>query len=106
MEAVGKASGNDAGYGGTLGAVLYRAGRPAEAVPRLNAAAKQQGEGAAEVWLFLALAHSTLAQRDEARKWLERAKVWFKQNETAGTWTERLERRLLLGEAEALLQRP
>jgi tetratricopeptide (TPR) repeat protein len=59
---------------GTLGALLYRAGRYDEAVKQLSEAARLQGEGG-DGWscLFLALAHHRLKHDDEARRWLARA---------------------------------
>jgi WD40 repeat protein len=49
------------GYTNTLGAVLYRAGRYADAVKRLDEAVKLHGKGGtAGDWVFLALAHHRL----------------------------------------------
>src|SRR5262249_26996634 len=52
-----------------LGAVLYRAGRFREAVERLGAAVRA-GDGCAEDWAFLAMAHARLGEEAEARQYL------------------------------------
>ncbi len=57
----------------TLGALLYRAGRFADAVRQLERAVDAQGAGGtAYDALFLAMAHRRLGHGEEARRWLRR----------------------------------
>jgi WD40 repeat protein/tetratricopeptide (TPR) repeat protein len=57
----------------TEGGVLYRAGRYREAVERLTEAVAAEGHGGTvEDWIFLALAHDRLGERDRAREWWAR----------------------------------
>ena len=57
----------------TLGAALYRAGRFAEAVRRLDEGIqKRNGESIWADWVFLAMAHHRLGHHDKARRWLDR----------------------------------
>ena len=95
-----------------LGAVLYRAGRPEEAIQRFNAvvdAWEQSGEmptgtSPAYTWFFLAMAHHQLGHGDDARWWLDQAVEWAEQ-ELAGepAWNRRLTLQMLRREAEALI---
>jgi WD40 repeat protein len=92
-------------YLNTLGAALYRAGRFAEAVRRLEEAIQAQGKGGmVEDWLFLALAHQRLGHTSDARQWLDKA--IRARGDAAGpvAWAVRLERQFLRAEAEALCQ--
>jgi WD40 repeat protein/tetratricopeptide (TPR) repeat protein len=87
----------------TLGAVLYRAGRPKQAVARLlEAIAESEGEGTWHDWLFLALAHHALGNADEARRWLTKADTRNVPSATAFSW-ESVELELLLREAQKLI---
>ncbi len=84
------------------------------AIEKLDDAVKSQGQGGtAWDWLFLAMAHHRLCHADEARKYLAKAGKWIdqaeKKRETSETavwfpWDQRLELRLLRGEAEELLK--
>src|SRR5262249_55980155 len=67
----------------TLGAALYRAGRYADAVRRLEEAAKLRGAGGGEgTHLFLAMAHARLGHAEEARRWSQRAGAgWERRRE-------------------------
>jgi hypothetical protein len=95
----------DADVLNTLGALLYRAGRPEEAVARLNEAiAKRNRVGTVHDWLFLALAYQRLGHESEAHAWLEKAIQHLEQAAPA-VWNERLELTLLRREAEAALSR-
>jgi WD40 repeat protein/serine/threonine protein kinase/tetratricopeptide (TPR) repeat protein len=88
----------------TLGAALYRAGRHAEAVKRLEEAVKVQGKGGtAWDWLFLAMAHHRLGHAKEAREWLARARP--QEADRRLSWDQRLELQLLRREAEELLKK-
>jgi WD40 repeat protein/tetratricopeptide (TPR) repeat protein len=96
-------------YAGTLGAILYRAGRYEDATRQLGratalyeewrAAYRQAVEGPAAAqdaadptrggtafdWLFLAMAHHRLGHADEARRWLDRAARWMQDRQTGGS---------------------
>ncbi|QDV36435.1 WD domain, G-beta repeat [Tautonia plasticadhaerens] len=83
------------------GAAMYRAGRHAEAVDRLEEGIAARG-GNIQPWddAFLALAHQTLGHRDEAMHHLDRlADVAPRQN-----FWEALEYRLLRREAESVIR--
>jgi serine/threonine-protein kinase len=62
-----------------LAALHYRAGRFEQAVDRLNESLRAEGRPGTAVlaWLWLALAHQRLGEREEARRWLERAVKWL-----------------------------
>jgi WD40 repeat protein/tRNA A-37 threonylcarbamoyl transferase component Bud32 len=65
---------NDGGVLNTLGAALLRAGRPAEAIPRLEESLRKLGpRDIAHNELLLAMAHHQLGHPDEARRWLQEA---------------------------------
>jgi tetratricopeptide (TPR) repeat protein len=86
----------------TLGAALYRAGRFAEAVRRLEEGIqKRKGESSEADWVFLAMAHQRLGHHDEARRWLDRFRD-RRPRRTPTFWGE-LEIRLLRAEAEAVV---
>jgi Flp pilus assembly protein TadD len=101
----------------TLGAALYRAGRFAEAINRLERAAVPPGKDAtkpatyspAYAWFFLAMAHQRLGHAEEGRRWLGKAIKHVEQetqdpsNQAGQTWNRRLTLQLLRREAEALL---
>ena len=95
-----------------LAAVLYRAGRFAEALEQLTAANDvPAGASTSPAYrsYFQAMTHHQLAQPDEASRWLERATQESRQeleNVTAPpTWNRRLTLKLLGAEATALLVR-
>jgi tetratricopeptide (TPR) repeat protein len=82
----------------TWGAVLYRAGRCAEAVDRLSEAVAVHGEGGAvEDWLLLALAYQRLGQAEQARKWRDKAASALGAGDGPFSW-DRAEQELLLRE--------
>jgi tetratricopeptide (TPR) repeat protein len=92
----------DAAALNTLGAALYRAGRFAEAVRRLDGGIrKNRGQNIEAEWVFLAMAHHRLGHRNEARRWLG-----FRDRRPrlapSAFWGE-LEIRLLRAEAEAVV---
>jgi tetratricopeptide (TPR) repeat protein len=99
-----------------LGATLYRAGRFAEAIKRLNEAnaAVERGEGGnpgispAYTWFFLAMANYRLGQAEEARQWLDKAVKQMEQDtQNKDTfWNRRLTLHLFHREAEDLLHGP
>jgi WD40 repeat protein/serine/threonine protein kinase/tetratricopeptide (TPR) repeat protein len=92
------------------GAALYRAGRYAKAVRRLEASIAAQGRGGTPLdWLFLAMAHQRLGHAAEAKAWLDKG-VRGVERDGPGSggvapmpWGDRLARDLLRREAEALL---
>jgi tetratricopeptide (TPR) repeat protein len=87
----------------TLGAALHRAGRPAEAIGRLEEAIRTRGEaGSPRDWAFLSLAHHRLGHGAEARRWLDRLREYRPSEDLARFWDE-LEIRLLRSEAEAVI---
>jgi tetratricopeptide (TPR) repeat protein len=100
-------------YFNTLGAALYRAGRFADAVRRIEEGIKIQGKGGVpQDWLFLAMAHHRLGHAAQARKWLDQAVRAIepadpkKQASGAGPgWGERVEIQLLRREAQTLIDR-
>ena len=87
----------------TLGAALYRAGRFAEAVRRLEEGIQQsKGVSREADWVFLAMAHHRLGHHDEARRWLDRFRDRRPRLAPSAFWGE-LEIRLLRAEAEAVV---
>ena len=109
----------------TLGAELYRAGRYAEAIEKLEhgerrsekiaATSPQSASGRASPvdtlgWPFLAMAHLHLGHNEEARRWLNRfrdykpdANVAANRTHNLEVFWEDLENRLLRSEAEAVI---
>jgi WD40 repeat protein/tetratricopeptide (TPR) repeat protein len=86
-----------------LGAALYRAGRFAEAVRRLEEGVQKRNGVSSEVdWVFLAMARHRLGHHDEARRWLERFRDRGPNLGPSAFWDE-LVIRLLRAEAEAVV---
>ncbi len=95
-----------------LGAVLYRAGRFAEAAEQLEKGLQKKYENP-QALFFLAMAHYRLGHRDQARQALEKA-IQLLPREPVGQmrangdapihWFIRLQQEWLRHEAEALLQ--
>jgi Flp pilus assembly protein TadD len=84
----------------TLGAALYRAGRFAEAVRRLDEGIqKRKGQILSEDLVFLAMAHHRLGHHDEARRWLDQ----FGRTNTLAPDSSNLEIWLLRAEAESVV---
>src|SRR5262249_15457185 len=101
------------------GALHYRAGRFAQAVPLFQQSLKANGgkPGRSVVtWLWLALANQRLGKADEARRWLDRAaqRLDLHKDGLPARGEEKLgldlhnwlEAHLLLREAQALLKAP
>ena len=87
----------------TLGAALYRAGRFAEAVGRLDEGIqKRNGVSIREDWVFMAMAHYRLGHHDEARRWLDQFRDRSPDLDSSAFWAE-LEVRLLRTEAETVV---
>jgi tetratricopeptide (TPR) repeat protein len=95
-------------YGTTTGAALYRAGRFAEAVVRLNeaGAARPTLSSLAYTWFFLAMTHERLGHAGEAGQWLAKAIKCMEQEtrDNNPAWNRRLTLQLLRREAEALIK--
>jgi tetratricopeptide (TPR) repeat protein len=102
----------------TLGAILYRAGCFPEAVEHLGAADRLMAENdkkawswPAELWYFLALAHQSSGNGDEAKAWLRKAAASTDQvlaepdgdTGAAVPWNRRLILKRLRAEAAELL---
>jgi tetratricopeptide (TPR) repeat protein len=102
------------------GALLFRAGRLAEAKKALHEARRWHPEGGdGFLFVFLAMTHARLKEPAEARQWLERAGAhmdwrrsrWHDMPEVfpdlmdMGPWWDWMELYLLRREAEALLAR-
>jgi WD40 repeat protein len=109
-QAVAAARAQDSHVLNTLGAALYRAGRPADAIKKLEEGIRlTKTEGGTEDWLFLAMSHQRLGHVPEAKKWLTKAKQWIDQSKEENPdivtwppfWARRLELQLLQAEAEA-----
>jgi Flp pilus assembly protein TadD len=73
-EKAAAANATDPGYQATLGGILYRAGRPVEAITRLKQAV-EMGNNDRSTWALLALAHHAAGHSDEARACLLKARA-------------------------------
>jgi tetratricopeptide (TPR) repeat protein len=64
------------------GALLYRAGRFAQAVPLFEQSLQAGPQPGLAVlnWLWLALAQQRLGKAEEARRWLAKAQDWLDQH--------------------------
>ncbi len=96
-------TGNSAYGFNRLGAALYRAGRFQDAIVRLEEAIRnRQGDSRPEDWVFLAMAYHHLGHRDEARRFLERLRVYKPSVEPNMFWDE-VENSILRTEAESVI---
>src|SRR5262249_49793945 len=57
----------------TLGAAHYRAGNPESALAALKKSMELRKGGDSFDWFFLAMAHGRLGNKEDARKWYDRA---------------------------------
>jgi tetratricopeptide (TPR) repeat protein len=103
-----------------LGAAQYRSGKSSQAVKVLAKAIESRSEPATMAWIFLAMAHHELGNKEEARQWLDKAKArWSKEakdnpagdgpgglNKNRAPWNELLVVELTMREAEELLKNP
>ena len=64
----------------TLGVAQYRAGQWQAAIESLEKAVALREGGDAFNWYFLAMAHWQLGNKDEARKWYDKAVEWMDKN--------------------------
>jgi tetratricopeptide (TPR) repeat protein len=67
-------------YWNTLGVAHYRNGDAKAAVAALETSMRLRSGGDSFDWFFLAMAHSRLGDRDQARMWLHRAAQWMDQH--------------------------
>jgi tetratricopeptide (TPR) repeat protein/tRNA A-37 threonylcarbamoyl transferase component Bud32 len=67
-------------YWNTLGAAHYRCGEHKAAIEALHKSMELRQGGDPFDWLFLAMAHHKLGDRDEARKWYDRSVQWLEKN--------------------------
>jgi tetratricopeptide (TPR) repeat protein len=67
-------------YWKTLGAAHYRAGEWKAALTALHESMELRDGGDAFDWLFLAMANWQLGQKEEARKWFDKAAEWMDMN--------------------------
>jgi tetratricopeptide (TPR) repeat protein len=65
----------------TLGAAQYRAGDWSAAVGALEKSMELRKGGNSFDWFFLAMAHWQLGNKDEARKWYDKAVQWTDKNQ-------------------------
>jgi WD40 repeat protein/tetratricopeptide (TPR) repeat protein len=92
---------------GTLGAILYRAGRTQDALVHGNAAVAERRRWSAkrELW-FLGMSHHRLGHDVDARRCLMEASrpiVTSVDQERHSFWSDRLEDQILRSEAEAVI---
>jgi WD40 repeat protein/Tfp pilus assembly protein PilF len=113
QEKITRAAPRNYALANTLGAALYRAGRLQEAVKQFEVAVRLHGRGGFPGdWLFLAMAHHRLGNK-EGKEWLERSVKWMDQfiptvprSGRRQPWGAVLELRLLRQEAEKVLKAP
>jgi tetratricopeptide (TPR) repeat protein len=67
-------------YWNTLGVARYRAGAWQSAIDALEKSAELRSGGDAWDWLFLAMAHWQVGEKQEARKWYDEAVSWMEEN--------------------------
>lgn len=86
----------------TLGAALLRAGKPKDAITPLLKAIEIRGEPFPLAWLFLAIAYQKADMKDDARKWLDKAKAHMSTPKFYDDldWMEKLKLKMLTEEAE------
>jgi tetratricopeptide (TPR) repeat protein len=65
----------------TLGAAQYRAGGYKDAIAALERSMAERQGGNSFDWFFVAMANWQLGNKDEARKWYERAVDWMEKNQ-------------------------
>jgi tetratricopeptide (TPR) repeat protein len=70
----------------TLGAAQYRAGKWTDSAAALTKSMELRKGGDASVWLFMAMTQWRLGDKDEARKWYEKAVQWLDANAKDLPW--------------------
>src|SRR5262249_32471126 len=71
---------NERNYWNTLGVAHYRAGNWTDAVAALERAMELDGGGHGCDWVFLAMSHWQLGDKDAARKWYDQAVEGMEKN--------------------------
>jgi serine/threonine protein kinase len=71
------------GYWNTLGVAQFRADNFSEAVQALNKSIELTDGGSGHDFCFLAMAHWQLGEKEEARRWYDKAIEWMGQNAAA-----------------------
>jgi tetratricopeptide (TPR) repeat protein len=67
-------------YWFTLGLAQYRAGQPRDAIASLHKSMDLFSGGDSRHWFLLGMAHWQIGDKDEARKWYDRAVKWLEKN--------------------------
>ena len=76
-----KATPTAGNYWITLGIAHYRAGPWSDALVAFQQAAKLRNGGDGLDWLFLAMAHGRLGEKEQGRKWYDQAVEWMEKND-------------------------
>jgi tetratricopeptide (TPR) repeat protein len=86
-------------YWGTLGIAHYRLGQWSDALAAFQQAAKHRNGGDGLDWLFLAMAHGRLGEKEQGRKWYDKGVEWMEKTDSddAGLKHMRAEAAELLG---------
>ena len=75
-----KLSPKQGSYWDTLGVAQYRAGNWRAAVEALQKSGELECDRAGATWFFRAMAHWQLGEKEEARRWYDKAVKWTDQN--------------------------
>jgi tetratricopeptide (TPR) repeat protein len=75
-----KATPTAGNYWGTLGNAHYRAGQWSEALAAFQQAAKLRNGGDGLDWLFLAMTHGRLGEKEQGRVWYDQGVEWMEKN--------------------------
>ena len=70
-------------YWNTLGVAQYRAGNWNASVEALQNSMDLSKGGSADDWFFLAMAYWQQGDKEQARKWQDRARAWMEKNKKA-----------------------
>jgi superkiller protein 3 len=70
----------DSTYPSTLGVAYYRAGEFKQAITAMEKSMALRKGGDSNEWFFLAMVHWQLGNKDDARKWFDRAAEWMDRN--------------------------
>ncbi len=92
---------SDVGFHNTLGVAYYRVGDWNSALAELERSTELRAGGDSFDWFFLAMAHWQRGQRDQSRKWLQKAQDWMDKKAPRNRELVRFR-----AEAEALIELP
>jgi tetratricopeptide (TPR) repeat protein len=70
-------------YRGALGSAFYRAGDWKAAIEALTKSQELSNSSRAHDWFFLAMAEWQLGNKDDARRWYDKADKWINENQKA-----------------------